>query len=240
MNCDEFREHWNQRLDLQRAGLEAIDAEERALASAHTSGCPACRNLDIGFLELERAISTLPPVPAHQPALTARTLDRLDRERANAVRWPLAGRSRVRLAGCAAAAVVLAGFVAVRWGPRDRFENGSVPVTARRPDGPKRPLEDVLADAASATMALARETSAPAARLGRDVIDSASRVTLPNLDSADSSTTAGEVATATVLEKIGQGVRPLGEPARNAFSFLIPRVPTGPATTPPDDRARGT
>jgi hypothetical protein len=87
---------------------------------------------------------------------------------------------------------------------------------------PPRPLLESVADATSATLALARETSAPAARIGREVLSSA------NLSSTDWTVSLPSNEAGNVLQSVGSqveaGVRPLSGTARSAFGFLLPAV----------------
>jgi hypothetical protein len=80
-----------------------------------------------------------------------------------------------------------------------------------------------VADATAATWDLARETSAPAARIGREVVSSSAF--------AETGTLALPVpALPFVLPAVGdevqRGVNPLSGSARHAFGFLL-----GPALT---------
>ena len=93
-------------------------------------------------------------------------------------------------------------------------------------------LTEALADATSATWDLAREASAPAARVGRQVLDDAAAI--PGTPSALAMPVAVAPAPEvwqTVGDRLSAGVRPLSGTARRAFSFLL-----GP---PPDGDGRG-
>ena len=103
---------------------------------------------------------------------------------------------------------------------------------------PPRPLTAAVGEAAEATLAIARRTSGPAARLGRDVLDSAatlvaaSEVPPPKAPAVEA--TANRAAR-TLGDRIGDGVRPLARPTRSAFGFLLPRLSRAeplPAATP--------
>ena len=95
------------------------------------------------------------------------------------------------------------------------------------PPRTERPITESLAEATSATLSLARETSAPAARVGKQVLASA---TLPKADWPVEMPTRAEPA--EVLQSVGsrveEGVRPLSGAARSAFSFLLPSAPKAP------------
>jgi len=118
-------------------------------------------------------------------------------------------------------------LLAVGLGPRVwRTGRGPAPtLTETTPRPPVRAIDPddlgaALVDATSATLFLAREASAPAARVGREVLAEADfsgstpAVGLPE----------GVVPTAVfrgVGERVNAGVRPLSGTARSAFGFLL-------------------
>ena len=111
------------------------------------------------------------------------------------------------------------------------------PSVAINPIPMSRPLGTALADATEATIDLAREASAPAARIGREILD------LDNL--MDSVTIKGpapiaEDSTASdLIQNVGQrvnaSVRPISGSARHAFSFLLGPLP-GPDPAPAESQ----
>ena len=84
-----------------------------------------------------------------------------------------------------------------------------------------RPLGDSLAEATSATWELAREASAPAARIGRVAWIEAPAPS-PAIGVAPPSPSPGVLR--EVGSRVGAGVRPLSGTARNAFGFLLDPV----------------
>jgi hypothetical protein len=90
------------------------------------------------------------------------------------------------------------------------------------------PLTDALADATSATWDLAREASAPAARLGRDVLGAAALPGSPTAPETPDPSASAAVVLRQVGDRVNEGVRPLSGSARHAFSFLL-----GPALDEP-------
>ena len=109
-----------------------------------------------------------------------------------------------------------------------------------------RVLSEALADATAATWDLARTTSEPAARLGRQVLESATQVESPARAGASAADPAGSSYPgldslaavlpvvpqappgSALLQQVGDGlsasVRPLSSTARQAFGFL--RIPS--------------
>lgn len=248
MNCRDFELLWLQRLDEIRGGVRPPSPRPAAIplpspeADAHAASCPSCRTRAAGYLALAQAIGSLPPVPEPDPALSSRILSSWRNETDRSARLrpllPLeSARPRVSLSWVATAAAVLLTLGSLTLIRNLSSNGGSVELTNAPPPSPLpsppgkplpplRPLKEVLSDAATATLALARETSAPAARIGRDVLGSASEVVGP----------PGPLVPLLAdgpADSIGQ---PEGEtearsrtwsaPARNAFGFLIPRLPS--------------
>jgi hypothetical protein len=133
--------------------------------------------------------------------------------------------------------------------PRDDERRGTktAPVDSRA-------LNLAVAEATAMTWDLARSASEPAARISRQVLDTASNpeqdravpdtasssdsvaatIAVPSLDAlAPDAETAGAILQ-QVGDRLATGVRPLSESARHAFGFLLgpplekPQVPTNP------------
>jgi len=102
-------------------------------------------------------------------------------------------------------------------------------------------LAGALADAASSTLELARETSAPAGRVGRAVFASAS-ASLPDAETPapDVSVVPNSRVLRSVGGRVGAGVRPLSGSARNAFGFLLRTAPGDEPVAPKPPHPRGT
>jgi hypothetical protein len=212
MNCRDAERLWNELID---AGDSAPEELEQAL-EAHAASCAACAPVAARYRVLRRAIGAWSPMSAASPEFVERlrnVQDVLPMPR----RSPVSGRAWLS----AAAALLVAGVIG-------RWMMMTPPGHAPEPASPtgSLTLAGALADAASSTLELARETSAPAGRVGRAVFASAS-ASLP-----DAETPAPDVSvvpTSRVLRSVGgrfgAGVRPLSGSARNAFGFLLRNAP---------------
>lgn len=223
MTCHEFNERWNDRLDLRAsAGPETDEA-----LSAHAASCPSCRDRAAGYETLRRAFGSWGATPPSSLALTDRILD----ARAAEIAAP---RATIRLAAfgwAAAAALLLAAGLGL-------YRLAGPPATPNAPTlaQPTPTLSGSLASATAATLDLARETSAPAARIGRLVLASAGTL---ETDAADAATSSDPAASSsfTVFGSVGSGLRPLSGSARSAFGFLLGPAASAPGhapTTHPD------
>src|ERR1700735_998532 len=162
MNCRDSERLWNQLID---AGDSAPDGLESTL-EGHAASCAACASVAARYRVLRRAIAAWSPTP--WPAASPEFVERL-----RSVPHVLPFRRPSPLARwawlSAAAALLVAGFLG-RWMMLP--PGGHAPAPALVAATPT--LADALADAASSTLELARETSAPAGRVGRAVFASAS------------------------------------------------------------------
>ncbi len=259
MNCQECDLTWNQLLDAEssaRRGLPAdLDlspqdlAERERAARVHAQTCPRCQQACSRYETLRRALrawltrarpeirpaeALLQRVLAEQPTRPGRTTRR----------W----RTWLSLAAVACL-LVLARIpwkqVATNFSDRGGARNpvgGSV-LKPSHHQYDSRVLSDALAEATDATWDLARTTSESAARLGRQVLESAARVdhaAAASISDPSSPSYPGIEALAVVLptvsqsspstdllQQVGDGVsasvRPLSSTARQAFGFL--RIP---------------
>lgn len=205
MTCDDFVEASNVRIDDPGSfAVECADALD-----AHFASCEGCRRLASGF----RLIASRRPPPAVPEGLSERVLNAWwasgRHERRNRVprRWAWA-------AGLAAAAVALA--VYAPWTPRPGRDAGVV----MKPTPKPRNLGSALARATSATLDLARETSAPAARLGQGVYDASLPAEIVWPVGIELSVAPSELFQ-SMSRKVNSSVLPLSGSARRAFSFLI-------------------
>jgi hypothetical protein len=250
MNCRDFERLWNELLDARGAGPPDV---ERAL-EAHAASCPACRALGTRYQVLGHAIRALglAPVPAVSPGFTDRVLAaaaaaEADRPAVTAfrpARW---------LSGLAAAAAltVAVGLGLRAWPPRagapprvlDPPRSAPAPLARVRAIDPDD-LTAALADATSATLALAREASAPAARVGGQVFGvSELREPLGGLGLSPAVIPAAEMLQ-EVGDRVNAGVAPLEGTARSAFGFLLgsptqARAKDADADAGPDAPRRG-
>jgi hypothetical protein len=282
MNCQEFQAAWNEILDVETPALRALSdpldqATARLLkrelaADQHAAECANCRSSHEHYQRLRRALRACDvggvDLIGPSPALAERVL-------AGARRLPRRSRARAGiaplLAGLAASILLL--WLSPYW-PRLRLDRRPAePAGAKSAVDPKiaasqpgrresSSLSVAMADATAATWDLARTTSEPAARFGRQILEVA---TLPddrdegNRTSPDPS--AASESTPTLLpsvlrvvtpsrsgsdlfqevgEELSAGVRPFSSRAREAFGFL--RTPALERTGEPNHQppAKGT
>jgi hypothetical protein len=210
--------------DFDRLCNDAIDARdgessmlERVL-ERHAAECPSCRAIAERYQTLRQAIRALGPPPLPPANFAARLL-----EQRGVV--PMDGASRARRVGvwsgmAAAAALLVAGLLAFRGLP-----SGRPPAVPAAPDLAARPLTDALADATSATLDLARSASGPAARIGGEVLRTASTAEGPSALPAMALSGPSSEMLQRMGDRINAGVRPLSGTARQAFGFLLAPTP---------------
>lgn len=208
-DCREFVNLWNERLD----DPAAFPASTVARLEEHERICGPCARLAHGFRAMAiRRVA--PPVPSGMT-------DRILAARSESVSRPDRGRFPARAwlgwaSGLAAAAVLV--LVVLR-----PMRPGVVPVPERKPIPavvPSRPWTVALAEATSATLDLAREASAPAARVGQGVIV-ATRGSDVSWPVAVDPPLPTEDVLESVSRRVRDEVRPLSGSARKAFSFLL-------------------
>jgi hypothetical protein len=216
MNCRGFENACHALLD---HGGDADSHLEREL-EIHSAECLGCRALYRRFQKLRQAIRSLPAPASASAGFAEHCLAALESEP-----MPTSMRLRVRpvIYWAAAAAVLFCAALLFRAGSRPKLdERIAVQPSSGAMDEPARPLTESLSDATSATIALARETSAPAARIGRQVMASAA------LPQGDWPIGVPSTEPRGVLESVGSqveaGVRPLPGAARKAFGFLLPTL----------------
>lgn len=215
MNCPEYERLWNERLD-------AGDVGSAPSLERHAAECPACRALGARYYALSQAIQALEPLPMSPDGFVDRVLAA---ESARPAVVPMPRRVLWRLAPFAAAAALIpVVFLIPRvWPPASERPAAVAHVRMIEPDG----LTEALAVATSATWDLARETSAPAARVGRQVLVSADlRESAPSLLLPAGVAPAADVWQA-VGDRVNAGVGPFEGTARHAFSFLLGPSPDG-------------
>ncbi len=220
MNCDEFEDRWNEVLDARSTGLPEVER----LLEAHASTCEQCQATSARYERLRQAVLAWgpAPVPSADSIERLRRLSVPPRSRRLAGRWV---RFAIPLAAAAAVLILIRFAGPWRTNPPvpDRIETAPIARVA-----PPRPIEAALEQATSATIDLALEASAPAARIGRDVLgyDSAEVEVVP-IESDEPT----PVATADLLQSVGERVKPISGSARHAFSFLL-GPPPGPERRP--------
>lgn len=227
MRCQDFERVLNERIDARDEASPELDA----ILSAHAGECPTCRLVALRYQTLRQVLAQVPaPVPAAD--FVDRFVAGLPPATANVV--PFSRGPRRVLAPLAAAAAVLAVAVVV-W-PRPEVRVAQVVPAAPESRGAE-PIEvpslaEALTSAGSATWSLAVETSAPAARVSREMF---------RADALDTATTSLPLAVpvppaADVLQTVGDrvsaGVRPLSSSAQHAFGFLFGLPDEAPEATP--------
>ena len=132
-------------------------------------------------------------------------------------RWP---------AGVAAAAAVVAAVaLGMNAGRVGKKATEQPTTTARVRAIDPKDLTDALADAGTATWDLAREASAPAARVGRQMLGSAALPgAAPSVSLPEGVGPPAEVWK-RVENRVSAGARPIGGTARHAFGFLLAVAP---------------
>lgn len=224
MNCQDFERLWNERLDARGRPDAALD---QAL-EAHATACPECRALSNRFLLLSQAITNLPTLAPSAGFVDGCLAGANQKPMRPRTAWRLPLRRSAVILATAASLVVAALAVFRSSGP------AQAPGVAQGPRPAPEYLTDALADATSATWSLALEASAPAARIGRDVLDTA--VESPSAETSlvppAAASTASEVLH-SVGQRVNEGVRPLSGSAKHAFGFLL-----GPALDDEKDSPR--
>jgi hypothetical protein len=273
MTCGEFEQGWNDLLDAHEAEatLERRCAKSTAVAQLesalreHESGCAACREVAARYRLLLRAIRawSVPQVAPGQLAdriLAASRFPPLPRGArvVGASTASLFRRNSVSIAAAAAAAIA---FALIR--PANQPRPAGAP-SPKRPSPPTagtgsrpstlvdtRSLNAAVAEAAEATLDLARSASEPAARISRQVLNAATMtqvepgptvlargagsepatLAVPILGSLAPDSKAASAMLQALGDRFASGVRPFSTTARNAFGFLL-----GPSPSRPDVR----
>jgi len=232
MNCRDFERVWSERFDARRT---LPDVEKGEPLEAHAASCVTCHGLAARYRALRLATASLespsPPAGFADRVLAAYGAEPASVEPPAWQRWRLAGL----ISAAAAAAVFAAVGISLRVFPSATVSappRVSVETSVVQP----RPIDaqglsDALAVATSATWDLARESSAPAARVGRQVIVS---VRLPGEEpSVTLPVIIPEVADLwhRVGDRVSAGARPLEGTARHAFGFLLGEPSNDPKAT---------
>jgi hypothetical protein len=221
MKCRDFERLINEQLDAREAACPDV---ERALES-HGSACPACRAVALRYQTLRQAIAARGTPSAAPAGFAERFLEHWqhagfeggEEARPRTLRlWP------ATLPIAAAASLLLAVLLGVRSGwPARPVRPDAVPPPLAATIDPDA-LSAALAEATSATWDLARAASAPAARVGLEVLDApevaGTTTAAPSL--SEEGGPASEVLQ-DMGERVNDGVRPLSGTARSAFGFLL-------------------
>jgi hypothetical protein len=210
MLCSDFERLWNEQLD---ARGDASAEMEHALET-HAAGCESCRTIASRYQTLRTVLLSLGAPPSPSVDFVERFLEGREAARVASPRTLRFWAAGLPIA--AAASLLLAVGLARRPGPS---ETPAVTETRVVRAIDPQSLSAALAEAQSATLELARETSAPAARIGREILGSASlpsaTLTLPERVTPSVDVFQG------VGDRVQAGVRPLSGSARRAFGFLL-------------------
>ncbi|MDE2506877.1 MAG: hypothetical protein KGM43_06675 [Planctomycetota bacterium] len=239
MNCREFEQIWQARLDDRAGGRDDFAGCATGAAWAdHAALCASCRTRAAGWVRLERVLAEDLPTVELPAGFAERIL--AGRERATTV--ACAGRrgwwGRPQMFSAAAAVLLAAGGVTwmklagpVGEGLRARRAGASA----------SRSIGRDLAEATAASWALARRAAGPAGELGRELIapvDDARAA--ERVDVLGSSVEPATLALEDARERVAEGVAPLSAAARRAFGFLaIPAVPVDAKPAAGDRRGAG-
>jgi hypothetical protein len=227
MKCRDFVRLINEQIDARGAISPDL---ERALES-HGLVCAACRAEALRYQTLRQAIAAWSMPPVAPPDFADRFLESWQQagsEPAEAIPRPTLKLWPALLPIAAAASLLLAVLVGLRSGLLVQPKGAvSEPRLTRAIDSDA--LSSALAEATTATWDLARETSAPAARVGLEIFDAPGLVeTTVALPLAGEAGLKPEVVQ-ELGERIDDGFRPISGTARSAFGFLL-----GPALPPPE------
>jgi hypothetical protein len=231
MNCRDTERLWNDLLDTPTdAAIELESALE-----AHAEICPTCAPIAARYRTLRAALLGWKAKPVASPEFLAK-LEAASKLAAilpfeNTSIWT----SVRRLA--AAAAILLAVFGGWRlFRPTSQPEQ---PPEVARIEPTPYSITDSFVEVTSATIDLARETSAPAGRVGRNVLAS---TTLPDA-SVELRPQVSVIPSTEVLKsvggRVGATVRPLSGSARQAFGFLIRAAAQEDRSSPRKSTPRG-
>ncbi len=231
MTCSEFTEFWHTILDDPENESRLVAALEE-----HAASCPLCAEIGEGFQVLRVELARTRPRMTPSPGFTDRVLAGVRSDQARRVDRPIpAWGARVALA----ASLLIAG-VALVWAVHDRQKAVPFPSSAMiaedlKADGSTRSLQSAMADYAAGTLSLARETSAPAAKVGVAALRGPAIAAERPLETAPSPAVPDETAVIDASTHSGPDARPLENSFRSAFSFLMPPkaglkspVPEGP------------
>ncbi|MGE3820636.1 MAG: hypothetical protein AB7I30_14580, partial [Isosphaeraceae bacterium] len=161
MNCQEFERLWNETLDRSQSSR----AEQNDAIARHEASCPSCRLIGAGYRAIQLLLTEPAPMVEVPQGFAARVLaadaaQRAWSSRRHALRW---------LAPLATAALVVVAISPGLLDPRTppRLSTINRPLAKAVDPGE---LTAALTDVGVASLSLAREASAPAARVGGEVI----------------------------------------------------------------------
>jgi hypothetical protein len=210
MTCHDFERRWQTWLDTR----DGAPNPDRAAWADHLACCARCRATDRRYTILNKALRSRTTTLEVPPLLTERLVRVLAAESRTAPRRLRAARpAALWIAGAAAASLAL--VVTLRPGSRPPVQR-----PGEAPPAPRAAFTDWVADAADATIDLARATSTPAARLGRTLFVARREAT------DDAAPPARPAAPGRLIRRLGgrvqSTVRPLSDGAIRLLDDLIP------------------
>lgn len=186
MNCHDCDRIWNLLLDAEQSSPEQDATEpgdvspelaaEAQRTMVHATGCTRCRNALAGYETLRQAVRTWSSTGRPPLAPPQALLDRVIAEQQAALLYRARWRWRVpAIAASASLAALLAYWLSGPSGlPRNAVSgpgpHGRSAVRIAASGHSSQGLRAAVLEATAATLDLARVTSEPAARLGRDMI----------------------------------------------------------------------
>ncbi len=226
MNCRDYEAAWNARFDARDSTPLTGGPLE-----THAARCPSCRVLGAHYQTLEQALRLLaPPLPSTE--FVDRAAAAAAKTKPVALAGRISGTARVRVLAAAAAVLMAVGLGVMTWTIRRDGPSGpAVPSVATAPEPDD--LTTALAEATSATLDLAREASAPAARVGRQVLIVAELPSSPSASGMSDEVPRVLDVWQSVGDRVNDGVRPLSGSARRAFGFLLGTGADDPAPPSP-------
>ena len=230
LGCREFDRLWNERLD-DRAARPAAPGRAARMA-ANAAGCESCRCRAAVYAQLESsfgAAATLPP-PASAAAVERWLVA------ASAAPTGAPRRGLVRAAWrLAAAAAVAAGVMVGTQGMLPLLFPIEPAPRARADQSASLLFEEAFGEATTMTLDLAREVSAPAARIGSEALGWHADRPAATLTSNDRPPGGALAGPARDSAEAGR-VELISGSARHAFRFLIG---TTADSSPEPDQAQG-
>ena len=224
MTCEERQQFWNDLLDARGRGAWAFEPDW----DAHADCCERCRAISEGYESLRLALEAWPGPPPASSASLARLADlrvpgTCRRDDGRLVRF-----MRVAMPIGLAASLLAIAWIdsSPDWLERQFAAEPSLSLKAR-------PWAHSIQAAKRATIELAREAAAPAARIGRAVLD------LEKFEGAGRSSARRPrepVAGPGWISPDGQARDLPGQipdSARHAFSFLLGSTADGPSPVEP-------
>lgn len=242
MNCREFEQYWNDWVDQFHRFPHNLDSS----LAQHAAICPDCRARAEAYLKLSQAFAGWNEAP--RPRVPQSLTDRITVSCLQPPASPASphltltpappSRTRWWWGWAAAAALLATTWLGYRLSsfPQARPVIEPPVFSSVKPAKPEAPLVEsppritlALAEATSASLELAKATSAPAARVGRRVLTSTSTSAVRTELVPRVSLGSASRALQTVGDELDAGVEPLSGTARQAFGFLL-----GPGSAVPE------